>query len=47
MDNFFLFLPFTDIVKEFNNEVDFTTVFQRLTEENFASLPNGGGIFAK
>ncbi len=36
-----------DIVKESNNEIDFAALFQKMTEENFDSLPRGGGIYSK
>ena len=36
-----------DIVKENENDVDMSSVFQRLSEDNIPGLPPGGGLFAK
>ena len=38
---------FADIVKEHDNDVEFSAVFQRLMEEDFPDLPPGGGIHSK
>ena len=37
----------SDIVKENDNDVEFSTVFQRLMDEDFPDLPPGGGIHSK
>jgi len=34
-------------VKENENDVDMSSVFQRLSEDNIPGLPPGGGLFAK
>lgn len=36
-----------DIVKENENDIEFSAVFQRLAEEDFSDLPPGGGIHSK
>lgn len=36
-----------DIVKENDNDIEFSAVFQRLMEEDFPDLPSGGGIHSK
>ena len=36
-----------DIVKENENDVDMSSVFQRLSEDNIPGLLPGGGLFAK
>lgn len=30
-----------------SEDIDFQSVFQKISEENFKGLPQGGGIFAK
>ena len=42
----FDFVP-PDIVKENENDVDMSSVFQRLSEDNIPGLLPGGGLFAK
>ena len=34
-------------MKENENDVDMSSVFQRLSEDNIPGLPPGGGLFAK
>ena len=41
---FFLLVP--EFVQE-SEDVDFQTVFQKISEESISGLPQGGGIFAK
>jgi len=36
-----------DIIKENDNDIEFASLFQRLTDEEFPDLPPGGGIHAK
>lgn len=35
------------IVEENDNDIDFYSVFQKISEETIANLPTGGGIFSK
>lgn len=35
------------IVKENDNDIDFYSVFQKISEETIDNLPPGGGIFSK
>lgn len=37
----------SDIIKENDNDIEFASLFQRLTDEEFPDLPPGGGIHAK
>merc|ERR1712241_1185318 len=37
----------TDIVKENDNDIEFSAVFQQMVEEGFEDLPPGGGIHSK
>ena len=38
---------FAAIVKENDNDIDFYSVFQKISDETIANLPPGGGIFSK
>ena len=37
----------TDIVTENDHDIEFSSVFQRLSEEEFPDLPPGGGLYSK
>ena len=40
-------LLFSDIVTENDHDIEFSSVFQRLSEEEFPDLPPGGGLYSK
>ena len=37
----------SDIVTENDHDIEFSSVFQRLSEEEFPDLPPGGGLYSK
>ena len=43
----FVYLFFTDIIKDNGEDISFSAVFQKIVEEGFEDLPPGGGIQSK